>query len=325
MGFVGKCGVPEYKNHQKILTPISASLDVPFLRNERLGYHYTGIEKFKSIVSSRRLWLSSLADVNDSAEIADGASVFADFALKFPERAKRDSEWWKNLVNETVESELAEYFVFCLTLDEDSHPMWELYAGNGGCCIGFNYSDLVHSLLEKNFETLKGGEISYGMVVYDCRDKIRIFKTYMKACGNAVSVALAKVFNTFAKETTIKSPRWVEAYSDYENEAEKEKRFTIGVPDFAFFKNRAFRYENELRVAVRIPKERQEALEKLGRIRREGSRRFLCLDFDLARSIKRIYSAPKFTGVQRDEILCTMETAEGLKNVRFWTSSSTIR
>lgn len=317
--------MPEYKSHQKILTPITAGFDVPFLRNERLGYHYTGIEKFKSIVGSRQLWLSSLADVNDSAEIADGASVFADFALKFPEIAKRDPEWWEKLVNETVESELAEYFVFCLTLDEDSYPMWDLYAGNGGCCIGFNYSELVHSLLEKNFETLKFGEIAYGFVVYNRKEKVRIFKTYLKNCGNAVSVSLAKFFSMPAKETAIRLPQWVEAYSYCENEAEKVKNFSIGLPDFAFFKNRTFAYENELRVVVRIPASRQDDLEKLGRIRREGNRRFLCLDFDLARSIKRIYSAPRANRMQQDEISGLMESIEDLKNARFWTSSSTIR
>lgn len=315
----------KYKNYQKILTPIPANFEVPFLRNERLGYHYTGIEKFRSIVGSRQLWLSSLADVNDCAEIADGASVFADFVLKFPERRKRDPVWWKNLVDETTESGLAEYFVFCLTLDEDSHPMWKLYAGNEGCCIGFNYSELVHSLLEKNFEILKGGEIAYGFVVYKRKDKIRIFKTYLNACGNAASASLAKFFNVPLKETAIKSPLWPESYSYYEDEAEKVKCFTVVFPNFAFFKNRTFSYENELRIAVRVPRERQEELEKLGKIRRGGSRRFLCLDFDLSRSIKRIYSAPKANQIQRAEISETMESAEDLKNARFWTSSSTIR
>lgn len=74
-----------------ILTPIPKDFDVPFLRGVSWGYHYTAIETLRRIVDSRQLWFSSLADVNDMAEIEDGAAIFADFALRFPEKSKRDS------------------------------------------------------------------------------------------------------------------------------------------------------------------------------------------------------------------------------------------
>lgn len=118
---------------------------------------------------------------------------------------------------------------------------------------------------------------------------------------------------------------WPEAFHYYENSDDEIRRFSKGFPDFAFFKNRTFRHENELRIAVRIPKERREELEARGKIRRDGNRRFLCLDFDLARSVKRIYSAPKVSQVRREEILRITKSADDLRNVRIWASSSTIR
>ena len=326
MKFIVIGGMSEYKNHQKILTPIPADFDVPLLRNERLGYHYTGIEKLKSIVESRQLWFSSLADVNDSAEIADGVAVFTDFIRKRTRRDDWKSDLWENLRKETIEGSLATHFVFCLTLDEDSLPMWSLYAGNtDGCCIGFNYSNLIDSLLIKNFELLKGGQFSFGFMVYNRNEKIRIFKTFLKACGNAAQSSCAKFFNKEIEEVPIKSPMWPESFHYYENSEDKIRRFSNGFPDFAFFKNRTFRYENELRIVVRIPRERQEDLEKLGKIRKDGNKRFLCLDFDLARSVKRIYSAPKAPQILREEILMMTKTVSDLRNVRIWASSSTIR
>ena len=316
----------ECKDLRMILTPIPKDFDVPFLRGVSCGYHYTAIETLRRIVDSRQLWFSSLADVNDRAEIEDGAAVFADLALRFPKKGKSDPAWWKNLVRETTESGLQEYFVFCLTPDEDSRPMWELYAGNTeGCCIGFNYSNLIYSLLDKNFETLKGASISYGFVVYDRKDKIRIFKTYVKACIKGIDFGLFKPSQAEVKEQPTGLAMMLEAFCYCEDQDTGNRCFSKSSPDFAFFKNRTFRYENELRIAIRIPKERQGELENQGRIRAHGERRFLCLDFDLERSIKRIYSAPKTNLMQRNEISGLMESIEDLRKARFWVSSSTIR
>lgn len=319
----------ECKDLRTILTPIPKDFDVPFLRGGSRGYHYTAIEKLESIVKSRQLWFSSLADVNDRAEIEDGAAGFADFALRIPKKGIRDSAWWQNLVRETTESGLQEYFVFCLTTDEDSWPMWELYAGNTeGCCIGFNYSDLIYSLLDRNFETLKGASISYGFAVYDRKDKVRIFKTYVKDCGKAIESGLSKFFQAEkagAKGKPISLAMMLEAFCYSEDQEAGNRCFSKSFPDFAFFKNRTFRYEKELRIAIRIPKERQSELENQGRIRTNGGRRFLCLDFDLKRSIRRICSAPGASEFQRNLISSIRDSSPCLGRVEIRSSASTIR
>lgn len=204
--------------------------------------------------------------------------------------------------------------------------MWELYAGNTeGCCIGFNYSNLIYSLLDKNFETLKGASISYGFVAYDRKDKIRIFKTYVKACVKGIGAGLFKTSQAEVKEQPIGLAMMLKSFCYCEDQDTGNRCFSKSFPDFAFFKNRTFRYENELRIAIRIPKERQGELENQGRIRAYGERRFLCLDFDLEHSIRRICSAPGAFEFQRNSILSIRESSPCLEKVKIRESASTIR
>lgn len=316
----------EFKSYEEILTPIPVDFDVPFLRNEIWGYHYTSVENLSKIAESRQLRFSSLADVNDSAEIADGVAVWSDFIRRFPKKGERDDARWEDLREKAIEDGLETYFVFCLTPDEDSLPMWECYAGiEYGCCLGFNYSELIRSLLAENFETLKGGSISYGFVVYNRREKIRIFKTLLKGCGISLSSVSAKFFNEEVAEIPIRSAMLPEAFRYYENDEAGERCFARASADLAFSKNRTFRYENELRIAVRIPKERQADLEKSGALCRAGEKTFLCLKFDPARSIKRIYAAPLATPSVKDEIRKCRERFPCLEKAVVYDSESTIR
>ncbi|MGF0068641.1 hypothetical protein [Candidatus Spyradosoma sp. SGI.093] len=116
--------------------------------------------------------------------------------------------------------------------------------------------------------------------------------------------------------------------ANFYEEHEDFRGFVKRDASFEYMKNRSFSYEQELRIAVEILEERQEALEQEGVILRSGNRngkRHLVLKFDLARSIRRLYLSPKIQQKEKAEILENLHAHSCLERVRVYSSESTVR
>lgn len=206
--------------------------------------------------------------------------------------------------------------------------MWKLYGKmRFGVNVGFDYTELIRSIFLHNFDVLNGEKISYGHVVYAREEKIRILKNFIKNCNRAVEHGLNQFFRPAPSSGLTLLPVFSSGANFYE-EHEDFRGFVKRDASFEYMKNRSFSYEQELRIAVEILEERQEALEQEGVILRSGNRngkRHLVLKFDLARSIRRLYLSPKIQQKEKAEILENLHAHLCLERVRVYSSESTVR
>lgn len=143
-------------------------------------FHYCSSEKFRSIVESRTLRLSSLTLSNDTSE---GKMVVAAIS-RLAERDGLSATLAQRLLAfvESLDSVL-DGLGFCMSEESDQLSQWRGYADDGfGVAIGFSkeYLDLLAARLnEQNPETF---QIHLDHAVYDPADHdARVEPTYREA------------------------------------------------------------------------------------------------------------------------------------------------
>lgn len=106
-------------------------------------YHYCSVESMFNIITSRKLWLSDVTQMNDSHENKWLDKYIID-VLKDPEcrvnpiQQQRLFSVFDNLKEQS--------YAFCLSKHPDKLSQWRAYADNGcGVCIGFSESAFPES------------------------------------------------------------------------------------------------------------------------------------------------------------------------------------
>ena len=95
-------------------------------------YHYTSFEAATKIVTTNSLWLSHSMFLNDPTESEHGRNAIRKTAEKHGLKSVFDQCDADQFLYGDVQP-----FVFCLSRQKDSLPLWEMYAGRNGCCISF--------------------------------------------------------------------------------------------------------------------------------------------------------------------------------------------
>lgn len=108
--------------------------------------HYTSIEAFRSIVTSRELWFSLVRDTNDTSEAVEGTAIVADALERYGPLVF--DEYSRFNVDQQFEARraLLETDTYVLSLCEhgsdqqsDRLPMWHAYGHDGnGLCVVLN-------------------------------------------------------------------------------------------------------------------------------------------------------------------------------------------
>jgi len=105
-----------------------------------LLWHYTGFAAFNSIVTSRELWATHHAFMNDRKEFTDGLQIIEDYAIK------TDHGSLGGVVRAQVTSPA---FVACFSKNPDQLGLWSLYGEAGGVALGFRREVLLNRV--RNF------------------------------------------------------------------------------------------------------------------------------------------------------------------------------
>lgn len=100
-------------------------------------YHYTNIAGFYGMVASKKVWLSSLAFMNDESE---GYAVlgFIKTVLESQSEGGIQNES-DSLIDHTARTYLRNQFAFCASSLDDDLSQWRAYTNLGqGVCIAFD-------------------------------------------------------------------------------------------------------------------------------------------------------------------------------------------
>lgn len=224
-----------------------------YCKNKREVYHYTSPNSFLSIVDNKKLWFSDSQFMNDRSEYiyikeifeqaAKGTTHqtnqkedkdrFIDYILGVPYGGiilkplpKGQKGFSRGLMS-------TRYYLFCASLNSDSHSLWSYYVKNNqyqGYNIGIDVNKLVKSISNPTWK------ITHGMVNYDREKQIKQL--------NAKIIELSKQFNIDI-QTGRNEDACIEHYQDELAE--------YLVQRCMFFKNPAFAHENEYRIVIEAP------------------------------------------------------------------------
>lgn len=197
-------------------------------------YHYCSLEAFISIMENGSLRMCDIMKSNDSAEIEYGIKLLRGYlrnlCLSFCNEHIVDSDIkeffigidYDELISQIIDNNQLIYYTACFSSEKDLLSQWRGYANDGkGVVIGFFTKDFMN---ENNF-----GNARFGKMIYD----EEMQKNCLKECI----------------ENRLKDVVQVNGHADlclYEN-AIKEAIYSI-LHEIAFFKNNAFKEENEWRL-----------------------------------------------------------------------------
>ncbi len=237
------------------LSKVNSSM-IPDINKTETIYHYTSIGGTKSILDRKKLWFTNIDYMNDKREAFEGLNQFEKIADKvygkeFGEKAKAIIAKYKKQKNQV--------FVCCFSLDKDELAMWNYYTkdiNSQGYNIGFNYKNLVVSLL-KNNEELHGCGFSFGKVDYCLSEN-----TYASKAYDMLTETLKGVYSTIDSDVDKKSisPEFDLPYVKFFGEEPVFKQS----PSFNtvyYMKQPCFAKENEFRIVIRATDEALKALK----------------------------------------------------------------
>lgn len=198
-------------------------------------YHYCSLETFKKIIENKTIRLSNIYKLNDDSEI-NYCYALLESALKkaleeFTSEYIKDKEIKKyfkniNLSDLSAKSTLNEslfYYVACFSSESDLLSQWRGYGNNGkGVSIGFYSENFINA---QDYTNLRYDKMEYD--VTNIEDKL--YNMILNDLSHTNSKAnIKKTFSAY--ETSLKHT------------------MTNIIYDSVFFKNPAFREENEWRL-----------------------------------------------------------------------------
>ena len=203
-------------------------------------YHYCSAAAFESIISTKSIWLSSLASSNDTQE-----GVWLGILL-------REICYEADIGDEDVERVLglfrasAEYWDalgFCLTAEGDMLSQWRGYADDGcGFAVGFNEQTLKGAAQEELGKLID--------VVYDREDQLDIVRERFPPVIDAIKKG------AFIMPTVLGS----DSKRDYDKAQSRSIHASVTLSNLMLrlvdimyeLKNPAFHEENESRLVVEV-------------------------------------------------------------------------
>lgn len=237
-------------------------------------YHYTSLNSLMGMIESNRLWMSKGTFLNDSNELV----YFSGIVENVIEKMKKVSEQplsqlfilelekaMQVFLNEINENGL-EVYIFSLSHTQDSLALWYNYAEGEGYNIGFQAEDL----LEKGtgFSGRPGALHGYVM--------------YSKEKQEAV-----------LEELLLEAFHLIGTYGEKEaRNALPEHFFSVIATCATFFKNPAFKSEEEYRLAL-IKRKEEEKVEVEFRARNGVIIPYTTVVFDDQLPISHITIGPK--------------------------------
>ena len=232
---------------------------IPSINKKQTIYHYTSINGIKSILDKKKLWFTNIDYMNDKHEVIEGLKQFEKAGKKL--YGDGYDKHCKKIISK-LKKQKNKVFVCCFSLDRDELSMWNYYTkdiNNQGYNIGFDYKNLIISLLKNNKE-LHGCGLSFGNVDYCLSEKTYAHKAY-----DMVTESLKAIFASLAcwlkgeKRSQAEMPESDVPYVKYFGEEPCFRR----APSFDtvyFMKKPCFSKENEFRIAIKAT---DEALEKI--------------------------------------------------------------
>lgn len=204
-------------------------------------YHYCSTEAFRSIISNRTIWLSSLISSNDAMEGKWMTWVISKVAEEEDLPAAQ-----RALLNEMAEGidRETDCLGLCMSVDGDRLSQWRGYADDGrGVSIGFN-QQFLRTLAATN------GPSSLQQVAYDLdaqKQRVREIFPRIKQLAELGGLSPPR------QGLMMGDAEFSEKLADHNRYYRQIFDIVIGLQPIWFsFKNPAFREEQEWRVTVSL-------------------------------------------------------------------------
>lgn len=230
-------------------------------------YHYTSAEGFHNIISNRQFFLTDVAFLNDSTEMANIINIFHDVLEQLEVTLPADYitelqplltvDDFGYILFGTEEQDFLRHFVLACSYEKDSLNLWNYYTkdneNDGGYNIAFSKDALIDSFHQLN-NCCYGDDmaLSHGRIIYNESEKQHIIAQYL--------VGLTEVWEDAGREQKNVLLAAIKATMEWLS---------------IFFKHECFDVEQEYRVVLSLPnrelasyfKERESAPERLYKIR----------------------------------------------------------
>ena len=132
---------------------------LPKRRLPRLLYHYTTQEGLIGIVTSKTVWATSAAYLNDATEFSYGTEIVYEILNDLSyELDKEDNELIEKSRHELQPLNSDSIFVFSLTKERDLLSQWRAYTDGG---IGFSIGFQSHAISKFTLERACSNKNSY--------------------------------------------------------------------------------------------------------------------------------------------------------------------
>lgn len=230
-------------------------------KNQLIRYHYTSAGTLKSILSdSPTLWFTDNRFMNDHTEMVYCVKSLIGFLLKNPS----DYPFCQEVVNELLlknhtaqeyldltvsrveftDNHVFPYtplrcFLFCMSTDGDSLPMWNYYVHNGkyeGYNIGFDVYNFLKSFDTESRNTADPVTFYYGKVLYNERDQFR----ELKSVADFIEKNRRRLGSYAVPHNMVFLRQYIESHG-------------------LFFKHAAFQAEKEFRIVLSLTDNRVSA------------------------------------------------------------------
>ncbi|AHF08645.1 DUF2971 domain-containing protein [Desulfitobacterium metallireducens] len=220
----------------------------PYCETGKIVYHYTSPDSFLSVVKNKNLWFSDSQFMNDRSEYVHIKNIFKQAAKGTPhDDNDKFVDYLMGVPYGGITTQHAisgkgsfsrgiirtRYYLFCISLDPDSHSMWNYYVKNG-YYQGYNFGLSVDALMDSIPQF--GQKLTHGKVNYNVEEQI--LHTHNKI------MELSKEFDYNIK-AGIDEELCIESY--------QEKLAEYLLQRCMFYKNPAFKHEEEYRFLIEAP------------------------------------------------------------------------
>lgn len=257
---------------------------IPDIISQDNIYHYTSINGLKDILKEGKLWFTHMNYMNDRDEIIAGIEQLNKVGIE------NYGEEYADVINAEaadLKGQDHKTYVSCFSLKSDILSMWNYYTKdvhNQGYSIGFNYKNLIVSLLQQN-EELHGCNLSFGKIDYCISDENYASRALTQSIY-AMSTALETLRAFIAKETPdfskLKTSEPIPYAKFFGNEPIFRQSPSLDI--LYFMKRPCFYTEEEFRIVIQVPDSVLKSLEENKKFKYRISNGvlipYLELDFD---------------------------------------------
>ena len=242
--------------------------------NGQVFYHYTSLNSLMGMVETNRVWMSKGTFLNDSSELVYFSGIVRNVAEKM--KGYADMPLWHQFILELersmdrflndIEENGLEVYIFSMSHSPDSLALWYNYAQGEGYNIGFLASDL----LEKGSGFSGSPDALHGYVMYSKEKQEAVLEELLLE-------AFGLIGKRSEEEVLDALPRHF---------------FSVIATCAAFFKNPAFKNEEEYRLVL-IRKKDEEPLDVEFRARNGVIIPYTTVEFEQRLPISHITIGPK--------------------------------